>query len=604
MTTSSLPAGLAPGIRKALEAKGYTSLTRVQEAVLDPASADRDLRISSQTGSGKTIAIGIVLERMLSGIEERITPKKGAAPAALIITPTRELAAQVKSELGWALANNKISTALLSGGMSYRDELRSLQKNPEVIVATPGRLLDHIEQKNLDVSHVQAVVLDEADQMLDLGFREALQSILSSTPSERRTHLVSATFSSSVLSLAKRYQRDAIHIEGTKLGVANIDIQHIAYVVPMAHRLSALINILLMYPDDHTLVFVRTRADTAGLTHELSSAGFSAAALSGDMAQMQRTRTLAAFKSGTIKTLVATDVAARGLDVKDVRRVIHFDLPSGAENYTHRSGRTGRAGKKGTSILLVAPNLERVTGDIMRRAKIELSWRPVPQPHDVYTAIEQIFAERLNAPQEEGAAPPVHVRHLAVRLLAESEPLTLVMRLLEENMQQGMAKPRDIPVARKMQDRFESDRSRRPRDDRGGPPRREAPRRGPGRDTRNDARGDTRSEPRYESRGKPKSGPPKRDMPHQDAPRQGAPRKEAPRRDDTRKEAPRNAPPARQDDSQHRAPRPFVSRSAPKRGSGDGQNPFRSPDSWKKPGGERSGPPGKGPRKPFPKKKR
>ncbi len=246
-------------------------------------------------------------------------------PAALLVAPTRELAAQLQKELSWLYQPLGIRVAAVVGGTSYGGELRSLRTGPLVIVGTPGRLLDHLERGSIDPSAAYSVVLDEADQMLDLGFRDELEAILGKTPAERRTHLVSATFPREVLSLANRYQRNAADVQGTQRGEANEDITHIAHLVRSGERDAVLVNLLLLAPGERTLVFVRTRADAADIADRLANRGFGARALSGEMEQWERTKTLDAFRNGNISTLVATDVAARGLDVPDVSRVIHAD---------------------------------------------------------------------------------------------------------------------------------------------------------------------------------------------------------------------------------------------------------------------------------------
>ncbi|HSQ65591.1 MAG TPA: DEAD/DEAH box helicase, partial [Polyangiaceae bacterium] len=342
---------LRPAFAAALEKKGFSSLTSVQQAVLEPALAGRDLRITSQTGSGKTLAIGLVVADMVDGV----TATKGgvAKPRVMVVAPTRELAKQVEEELAWLYAAAGASVTSVTGGASIRDERRALAGGPAVVVGTPGRLLDHLKRGGIDASQVGAIVLDEADRMLDLGFREDLLAILEHAPPERRTHLVSATFPRDVRALADRVQKEPAHVEGTKLGTANTDIEHVIHLVDSRQRLDAIVNLLLATPEAQTLVFARTRADVAHMTRDLEHAGFSVGSLSGEMEQAARNRALAAFKRGSLHALIATDVAARGIDVQDIARVIHAEPPSDADAYTHRSGRTGRAGRKGTSSILV-----------------------------------------------------------------------------------------------------------------------------------------------------------------------------------------------------------------------------------------------------------
>ncbi|WP_437954987.1 DEAD/DEAH box helicase [Sorangium sp. So ce119] len=404
----ALPAPLAG----ALARRGFTSLTPVQQAVLAPELAGRDLRVSSQTGSGKTVAIGLALApRLERAVAERAAaaspegaPRTTAAPAAVIIAPTRELAAQIAGELGWLLAPLGARVACVTGGTSFGAEARSLRRDPLVIAGTPGRLLDHLERGTVDPRGVVALVLDEADQMLDLGFRDELEAIAGRMPADRQTHLVSATFSRDVRALADRFQRDAVSVEGTRPGAANGDIAHVAHLVLPAERDAALVNLLLLAPGERTLVFVRTREGTAELADKLTALGLPAGALSGDLEQRERTRTLDAFRSGAITTLVATDVAARGIDVPEVGRVIHADPPGDPEIYTHRSGRTGRAGRKGTSVLLVAPFAREHALRLLRRARVEVTFRPAPSPADVLRAADERLAAELAAARRVDAA--------------------------------------------------------------------------------------------------------------------------------------------------------------------------------------------------------
>ena len=319
--------------------------------MLDEALEGRDLRITSQTGSGKTIAIGFAVRDLL----DDLTMQFGgvARPRVLIRAPTRELAKQLAEELKWLFAHHSVRVAAVTGGSVYLDQKRALSSNPAVVVATPGRLRDALERGKIDSTALAAVVLDEADSMLDLGFREDLDAILALLPKERRSHLVSATFSRDVVELADRFQREPVHVEGTRLGEAHADIEHVIHLVEPSQRVDALINLLLSDEDAKSLVFARTRADVARIAGELTEAGFVVRTLSGEMEQpgAGRRRALEAFRKGGVQALVATDVAARGIDVRDIARVIQVEPPTDVETYTHQSGRTGRAEQAGTSVL-------------------------------------------------------------------------------------------------------------------------------------------------------------------------------------------------------------------------------------------------------------
>ncbi|MBL4635059.1 MAG: DEAD/DEAH box helicase, partial [Kofleriaceae bacterium] len=395
-----VPAGLGPTLAK----QGFEKLTQVQEAVLADGLAGRDLRVISQTGSGKTVAIGLVLADDLVAAGADGPRSRGKAfPQVLLIAPTRELAAQLGDELGWLYRPLGKSITVVTGGTNIGLDFQKLKMNPEVLVGTPGRLFDHVKRGSVDLSQVQAVVLDEADEMLDMGFRDELEGILESTPTERRTHMVSATFAREVLALAKRYQNDAVSVQGSNPREANTDISHVAYTIRMGNRLDSLINILLAEPDQRTLVFVRTRVSTANLATDLTAAGFKAFPLNGEMGQRERTATLDAFRSDKVQLLIATDVAARGLDIQNVNRIVHFDLPENHEAFTHRSGRTGRAGAKGTSVLFVPPNARRKVEYITRASKVKLEWNEVPTVRDIRTSAEA----RLLASFEALAKPVV-----------------------------------------------------------------------------------------------------------------------------------------------------------------------------------------------------
>src|SRR5580658_3697774 len=432
---------VGPALASALSAKGYDTLTPVQEAVLDEALEGRDLRITSQTGSGKTIAIGFAVRDLL----DDLTAQYGgpAKPRVLILAPTRELAKQVADELTWLYAPLRVRVAAVTGGAGYLDQKRALSSNPSVIVATPGRLRDALERGKIDASTLAAVVLDEADSMLDLGFREDLDAILAMLPPERRSHLVSATFSGDVVSLADRFQRDPVHVQGTRLGDAHADIEHVVHLVEPSQRVDALINLLLADEDAKSLVFARTRADVARIAGALSEASFVVRTLSGEMEQPERDRALAAFRQGGVQALIATDVAARGIDVRDIARVIQVEPPTDVETYTHRSGRTGRAGKQGTSVLFVAPSHYPAIARGLSRAKIAHRVAPVPRPDAIQRAREEKLVAWL-AHEGDGATIDPHAMSIAEQVLKSPSPISAVARLVEKAGLHGPTRARDV----------------------------------------------------------------------------------------------------------------------------------------------------------------
>ncbi|MBM4357071.1 MAG: DEAD/DEAH box helicase [Deltaproteobacteria bacterium] len=434
---------LGKELAEALEDKGYSTLTPVQEAVLVPGLEGKDLRISSQTGSGKTVAIGFVLRDVLA---TRTPSKEGVArPRVLVIVPTRELAKQVEAELAWLYARLAVRVTSVTGGASYRYEHRALASDPAIVVGTPGRLLDHLQRGSIDGASLGAVVMDEADRMFDMGFQEDLEAIFRFTPDERRTHLVSATFPREVLHLADRVQREPVHVEATPLGKANTDIEHVAHLLDADRRFDALVNLLLAEPDDRTIVFGKTRADVAQVTDDLAAAGFRVAALSGEMEQRERNRAIEGFKKGRVTILVATDVAARGIDVQHVAQVIHLEPPTDSDTYTHRSGRTGRAGNKGRSVMLVTRGDLYRAQRATRQAKVALRFLPLPTASSLRAAQAERVVQRLTA-DADGAEAPLDERTRAIveRLLAAGSLERVVSRLVAQSGIAGGPAPRDV----------------------------------------------------------------------------------------------------------------------------------------------------------------
>lgn len=379
----------SPPLARALAERNYTDPTPVQNAVLEEAAAGRDLLVSSQTGSGKTVAYGLAIgETLLAGAE---TLGRAGQPLALIIAPTRELALQVQRELAWLYKQAGARVISCVGGMDPRREAALLDEGAHIVVGTPGRLRDHIERRRLDVSALKAVVLDEADEMLDLGFRDDLEFILKTAPESRRSLLFSATLPKAIIALAQNYQRDALRIEvaGAARGHADIDYRAIR-VFPKEAEL-AVVNLLRFHDAPCALVFCNTRNAVRHLEAILHERGFSAVALSGELSQSERNSALQALRDGRARVCVATDVAARGIDLPGLELVIHAELPNDPEVMQHRSGRTGRAGKRGTSVLLVPPSRRRKAERLLGEAKVEATWAGPPTPEEI-RALDQ---ERL-----------------------------------------------------------------------------------------------------------------------------------------------------------------------------------------------------------------
>jgi len=438
---AQVPAGLG----SVLADRGFTELTSIQAAVLSPDLAGRDLRISSQTGSGKTVALGLVVAHEVAAAVT--LPNRGpvrARPSVVLVAPTRELAVQLSEELSWLFRPLGATVVSLTGGTSLAIDFRELKRDPQVLVGTPGRVRDHLERGSLQLDRVRVVALDEADEMLAMGFEEEVSAILDATPEERRTHLVSATFPSSVQSVAARHQRDPLMVAGTAPGASNSDIAYKTMVVAANQQLAALVNVLLMEPDAKTLIFVRTRMDTAELSDALAALGFSVRPLSGDLNQRERTGALNAFRRGQTPILVATDVAARGLDVQDIAQVIHVDLPENAEMLTHRSGRTGRAGRKGRSLIFVPPHAARRVEAMARHAGIKAVRTDIPTRGDIYRAADRRLVERFSELDGCDRNDVDRLRSVAAELLEDRDPVRVVATLLGEADHGGPCVPRDI----------------------------------------------------------------------------------------------------------------------------------------------------------------
>lgn len=458
---------VAAPLSAALRERGFTALTPVQTAVLEAADRGRDLRIVSRTGSGKTVALGLAIAtKLLASGTSAKRPRGVAHPLALVVAPTRELAAQVGAELAWLFAVVPLRVATVTGGTALGGDFRTLEANPHVVVGTPGRLVDHLERGSLELGSTAALVLDEADAMLDLGFADELERILSTMPEERSTHLVSATFADEVLELADRNQRDPLLVRGEGAGRAHADIEHVGLIVRNDDRVAVLVNLLLAEPDERTLVFVRTREATGFVAGELGQRGFRARALSGEMSQRERSATLDAFRDGSVNVLVATDVAARGLDVPGIGRVVHYDPPGSPETLTHRAGRTGRAGQKGKSLLLVSPGDRSKVGRLVGRAGIKASLQAPMPVAKVLEAIEHRALHEL-AKAELAEKDDERFRHLARTLLEARDPESLVAVLLARSGIEGPCAPMEFH-------RIDPDAERRPRapEPREGGPRR------------------------------------------------------------------------------------------------------------------------------------
>src|SRR5579871_1909537 len=440
---------LHPALAKALAGRGYETATGVQAAVLDPDVAGKDLLVSSQTGSGKTIAFGAALAgTLLAG--ERGEP----APSALVIVPTRELATQVRGELAWLLAETRLRLASFTGGTPVSGDLRTLERGVDVAIGTPGRLVDLLRRARLPLGGLKVVVLDEADEMLDLGFREDLETILQAAPVERRTLLLSATLPAEIRAMARRFQRDAVPIDPRRAegrpaaATAHEDIAYVAHLIAREDRLAAVVNVLRASDSARAIVFCTTREGVAGLHAALVARGFAATAISGERAQAERDRALDQLRRGEVRILVATNVAARGLHLPDVDLIVHADLPLNAESLTHRSGRTGRAGRKGTAVVLATPFERRKAERLMSSAHVKPVWTPPPSREAIAAAARERLALELLAPAEAaGGALDDDAGALARRLESDLPAPALIQRLLARELARLPAGETIEPVA-------------------------------------------------------------------------------------------------------------------------------------------------------------
>jgi len=393
---------IADPLAKALADKGYESLTPVQEAVLAPELALRDLLVSAQTGSGKTVAFGLAMASSLLADADRLPDVK--APLGLIIAPTRELALQVTSELQWLFAPAGGRIASCIGGMDYRDERRALERGAHLVVGTPGRLVDHIRRGSLQMDDLRVAVLDEADEMLHMGFREELEFILNAAPEDRRTLMFSATVSKGIARLAENYQDDAARVNTVSAKATHVDIEYQALSVIPSDVEKAIINLLLFHDAPNAIVFCARREAVNRLAARLNNRGFDVVALSGEFTQKERTNSIAAMRDGRARVCVATDVAARGLDLPGLDLVIHADLPRNKEGLLHRSGRTGRAGRKGVCALIVPVRARRRTERLLKDAGVEAEWRLPPTASEIESALNQklLSNEVFSAPIQSG----------------------------------------------------------------------------------------------------------------------------------------------------------------------------------------------------------
>jgi ATP-dependent RNA helicase DeaD len=386
MTTEFTSLNLRPELEQAITDLGYVTPTAIQEGMIPLMLTGVDVIGQAQTGTGKTAAFALPI--LHNYIHQRL-------PQALVLAPTRELALQVAAAMEQYGKHLKARVLAVYGGQPYGPQINELRRGVDIIVGTPGRIIDLMERKVLDLSMIKCAVLDEADEMLNMGFIEPVEEILSATPGTRQTALFSATMPARIRSLAERFMRDpqSVIIKRPTLTLSGTEQRY--YVVHESDKLSALTNLFEIEPITSALIFVRTRIETGQLAGQLSSRGFPAEALNGDLEQNAREQILNRFRSGQIKVLVATDVAARGLDIEDISHVFNYHLPDDPEVYVHRIGRTGRAGKTGIAISFLTPREKRRLREIENMTKQALTLGKLPTADDILQHRENQLLEQM-----------------------------------------------------------------------------------------------------------------------------------------------------------------------------------------------------------------
>lgn len=421
--------GLDDRLVEAVAKLGFDTPTPIQNAAMPPMMEGRDMIGRARTGSGKTAAFGLpLLHRVKDG---------GKHVRALVLTPTRELALQVTDALRSYATNLPVRLVTVYGGSAYGPQLKALSRGVPIVVGTPGRVLDHLDRGTLDLSKLELLVLDEADEMLRMGFIEDVERVLAASPDERQVALFSASMPEPIRRVASTHLTDPleVQVESRALTVDHIEQRWVR--VPDAYKLEALVRILRVEPPGASLVFARTRAGCAEIADALAQRGLSVDALHGDLNQAARERVLRRLRSKRLDLVIATDVAARGIDVEHLARVINFDFPNDAETYVHRIGRTGRAGRKGVAISFITPKGQRALNWLEKRLKVKLAPMPVPSDADIQAAqlrwLDQTVRDGVATPATESlvdalvanGTDPKELAHKAISLLASAHHLRL-----------------------------------------------------------------------------------------------------------------------------------------------------------------------------------
>jgi ATP-dependent RNA helicase DeaD len=426
--------GISPAVLRALADMGFEEPSPIQERTIPLALAGRDVIGQAQTGTGKTAAFGVP-------IVERTDPRR-AVVQSLVLTPTRELCLQVAGEIAKIGKYRSLKTLPVYGGQSIERQLRTLERGVHVVVGTPGRVMDHLRRQSLDLSQVHLLVLDEADEMLDMGFVEDIEAILAYTPSQRQTMLFSATMPEPILQLAQTYLRDPVRVTIVSESLTVPQVHQVYYEVRGIDRVEALARILDYENVERAIIFCRTKKGADELGEALQARGFLAETIHGDLNQAQRNRVMKRFREGAVELLVATDVAARGLDIESVTHVINYEIPQDAESYVHRIGRTGRAGRSGEAITLIHPREFRQLRQIERTVRTRIERREVPTLADLAERQRETVKEELRrALAEEGLS---EFRGLVDELMEEFDPVDVAaaaLRLYMRREREGSSEP-------------------------------------------------------------------------------------------------------------------------------------------------------------------
>jgi ATP-dependent RNA helicase RhlE len=403
--------GLLAELLRAVEAQGYTQPTPIQQKAIPPVLAGRDLLAAAQTGTGKTAGFVLPLLQRLTESKAKGSPDGRRPPRVLILTPTRELAAQVEESVRAYGAHLPFKSAVIFGGVGIQPQVDALRRGVQILVATPGRLLDHVQQKTVDLSRIEILVLDEADRMLDMGFIRDIRRILALLPKERQSLLFSATFSPEIRELAHSFLTDPEVVEVARRNAASELVRQSVYPVDQGRKRELLAHLITAGAWEQVLVFTRTKHGANRLAQQLERDGIAAQAIHGNKSQSHRTRTLAEFKQGALRVLVATDIAARGLDIEELPHVVNFDLPHVAEDYVHRIGRTGRAGAEGEAVSLMSAedrpllaDIEKLIGRTIER-RVEPAFEPSQSHAEPAPRPAQRQPQRRQSPARGQQAP-------------------------------------------------------------------------------------------------------------------------------------------------------------------------------------------------------